>query len=203
MDFKLTIFSDYICPWCYVGQGPVEKLKTEYDIDVDWRPFYLRPDTPPEGMDLPDYVLRARASGSEERLQQLAEMHGMKFVSTERIYNTRLAHEATEYARLHGKLNEFHKVVFRKVYAESQDPSQWDVLRSAAEEVGLDGADMQQVVESGTYTEEVANQVQQAYQIGVTGVPTYVINDKYAIVGSQPYEVFKNALTQILSEKKD
>jgi len=181
----------------------VERLKTEYKIDIEWKPFYLRPDTPPEGMDLPDYILRARASGADDRLSQMAEQGGMKFVSTERIYNTRLAHEATEYARLHGKLNEFHKVVFRKVYADGQDPSQWDVLRSAAEEVGLDGVDMQQVVESGTYTEEVANQVQQAYQIGVTGVPTYVINDRYAIVGAQPYEVFKNALSQILSQKKE
>ena len=178
----------------------VDLLKAEYNVDVEWRPFYLRPDTPPEGMELPDYILRARANGSEERLSQLAEMHGLKFASTQRIYNTRLAHEATEYARLHGKLYEFHKVVFRKVYADGQDPSNWDVLRSAAEEVGLDGADMQQVVERGTYTEEVANQVQWAYQIGVTGVPTYVINDKYTIVGAQPYEAFKNALIQILEK---
>lgn len=179
----------------------VEKLKEEYQVDVEWRPFYLRPDTPPEGLPLPDYILRARASGSEDRLSQMAGMHGMKFVSTERIYNTRLAHEATEYARVHGKVNEFHKVVFRKVYADGLDISKWDVLRAAAEEVGLDGADMQQVVESGTYTDEVAAQVYQAQQIGVSGVPTYVINDRYAVVGAQPYEVFKRALAQIMNGK--
>ena len=179
----------------------VEKLKEEYNVDVEWRPFYLRPDTPPEGMPLPDYILRARASGSEDRLSQMAAMHRMKFVSAERIYNTRLAHEATEYAREHGKVNEFHKVVFRQVYADGLDISNWDVLRAAAEEVGLDGADMQQVVESGTYTAEVAGQVQQAQLIGVSGVPTYVINDRYAVVGAQPYEVFKRALDQIMSKK--
>src|SRR5689334_13579565 len=202
MDFKLTIFSDYICPWCYVGQGVVEKLKEEYQVEVDWRPFYLRPDTPPEGMDLPDYILRARANGSEERLEQLAALHGMKFVSTQRIYNTRLAHEATEYARGHGKANEFHKVVFRKVYADSLDPSNWQILRDAAEEVGLDAADMQSEVEGGKYTDEVAGQVQEAYQLGVSGVPTYVINDRYALVGAQPYEVFKKALAQIMNDQK-
>jgi len=170
-------------------------------VDVEWRPFYLRPDTPPEGMPLPDYVLRARSSGSEDRLSQIADLYDMKFVSTTRIYNTRIAHEATEYARRHGKVNEFHKVVFRKVYADGQDISNWDVLRAAAVEVGLDGADMQQVVESGTYTDEVAAQVRQAQQIGVTGVPTYVINDRYAVVGAQPYEVFKRALDQIMSKK--
>ena len=179
----------------------VDKLKEEYKVDVEWRPFYLRPDTPPEGMPLPDYILRARASGSEDRLSQMAATHGMKFVSTERIYNTRLAHEATEYARQRGKVNEFHKVVFRQVYADGLDISSWDVLRAAAEEVGLDGADMQQVVESGAYTDEVAAQVYQAQQIGVSGVPTYVINDRYAVVGAQPYEVFKRALAQIMNKE--
>jgi predicted DsbA family dithiol-disulfide isomerase len=178
----------------------VERLKAEHRVDVEWRPFYLRPDTPPEGMELPEYIRRARANGSEERLRGLALAHGMEFRSTERIYNTRLAHEATEYAREHGRGIEFHKVIFRKVYAEGVDPSQWDTLRSAAEEVGLNPDEMQRDVESEMYTAKVADQVRWAYQIGVTGVPTYVINDRYAIVGAQPYEVFNNALEEILKK---
>jgi len=181
----------------------VDQLKTEYKVAVEWRPFYLRPDTPPESMDLPDYILRARANGSEERLSNMARMLGLKFASTERIYNTRIAHEATEYAREHGKVNEVHRVVFRKVYADGQDISKWTVLRSAAEEVGLDADDMQTVVDGGKYTAEVARQVRHAQEIGVTGVPTYVINDRYAVVGAQPYEVLKNALAQILKGTND
>jgi predicted DsbA family dithiol-disulfide isomerase len=181
----------------------VEKLKAEHNVDVEWRPFYLYLDTPPEGRELPDHVKRARANGSEERLRQIADSYGMEFVSIERIYNTRLAHEATEYARERGNGNEFHKVVFRKVYAEGEDPSQWDVLRSAAEEVGLNADEMQREVESEKYTANVADQVRWAYQIGVTGVPTYVINNRYAIVGAQPYEVFKSTLEQIMQQKPD
>ena len=179
----------------------VERLKAEYQIDVEWRPFYLRPDTPPEGMELSDYIKRARANGSEERLRSIAGAYGMDFESTERIYNTRIAHEATEYARERGKGNEFHKVVFRKVYAEKQNPSQWDVLRSVAEEVGLNADEMQHDVESEKYKSNVEEQVRWAYQIGVTGVPTCVVNDRYAIVGAQPYEVFKQALAQIMNQK--
>lgn len=164
---------------------------------VEWRPFYLYFDTPPEGRELPEHVVQARARGSEERLKQIADRYGMEFRSTKRIYNTRLAHEATEYAREHGKANAFHHALFRRVYAEGEDPSQWNSLRATAEEVGLNPDEMQAQVESGTYTENVAKQVQTAYQIGVTGVPTYVINDRYAIVGAQPYEVFQNALGQI------
>jgi predicted DsbA family dithiol-disulfide isomerase len=181
----------------------VERLKAEHNVDVEWRPFYLYFDTPPEGRELPERIKRARANGSEERLRQIAESYGMEFVSTKRIYNTRLAHEATEYARVHGKGNEFHKVVFRKVYAEGQDPSQWDVLRSAAEEVGLDAEEMQREVESEKYMATVVDQVRWAYQIGITGVPTYVINNRYAIVGAQPYEVFKSALEQIMNQQPD
>ncbi len=169
-------------------------------MEVEWRPFYLYWDTPPEGKDLPEYVKRARAHGSEERLQAMANSHGMDFKSTARIYNTRLGHEATEYAREKGKGNEFHKALFRRVYAEGQDPSQWPVLRSMAEEVGLDADEMQQLVESGHYTDYVEEQVRWAQQIGVTGVPTYVINDRYAIVGAQPYEVFQSALAEIAKQ---
>ena len=191
----------------------VERLKAEHNVDVEWRPFYLYSDTPPEGRDLPEHVMRARASGSEERLRQIAESYGMGFVSTKRIPNTRLAPEATEYARQHGnparfnspiqreergKANQFHKVLFHKIYAEGQDPSQWDVLRSAAEEVDLDADEMQREVESEKYRATVVDQVRWAYQIGVTGVPTYVINDRDAIVGAQPYEVFKGALEKML-----
>jgi predicted DsbA family dithiol-disulfide isomerase len=181
----------------------VERLKAEHNVDVEWRPFYLYMDVPPEGRDLPEHVKRARAQGSEERLRQIADSYGMPFVSTQRIYNTRLAHEATEYAREHGKGNEFHKVVFRKVYAEGLDPSQWEVLRTAAQEVGLDPDEIQREVESEKYMAKVVDQVRWAYQIGVTGVPTYVINDRYAIVGAQPYEVFKNALEQIMKQSPD
>jgi predicted DsbA family dithiol-disulfide isomerase len=181
----------------------VERLKAEHSVDVEWRPFYLYLDTPPEGRELPEHVKRARASGSEERLRQIAESYGMEFQSVPRIYNTRLAHEATEYACEHGKGNEFHKVVFRKVYAEGQDPSQWDVLRSAAEEVGLDADEMQRDVEDEKYTAKVVDQVRWAYQIGVSGVPTYVINNRYGIVGAQPYEVFKSALEQIANQKDE
>ena len=179
----------------------VERLKEEYHVDVEWRPFYLYFDTPPEGRELPEHVKRARANGSEERLRSIANAYGMEFRSTERIYNTRLAHEATEYAREHGKGNEFHKIVFRKIYAEGHDPSQWEVLRSAAEEAGLNADEMQREVEAEKYTATVVDKVRWAYQIGVTGVPTYVINDRYAIVGAQPYEAFKNALEQIRNQK--
>jgi predicted DsbA family dithiol-disulfide isomerase len=175
----------------------VEQLRAEFGLVPDWRPFYLFWDTPPEGRELPSHVVRARAAGSEERLSQIAGSYRMKFASTKRIYNTRLAHEATEHARELGRAAEFHQVVFRQVYADGLDIGQWDVLRAAAQEVGLNPDDMQRDVAGAKYTAQVAAQVEQAYQMGVSGVPTYVINQRYAIVGAQPYSAFKAALARI------
>jgi predicted DsbA family dithiol-disulfide isomerase len=179
----------------------VEKLGAEYAIEVEWRPFYLYWDTPPEGRELPEHVKRARAAGSEQRLQQLATSLGMPFVSTKRIYNTRLAHEATEYAREHGLHVEFHRAVFQKVYGKGEDISRWAVLRSAAEEAGLDAEEMQREVDAGKYKARVEEDVKRAYAMGVSGVPTYVINNKYALVGAQPYDVFKRALETVVKSK--
>jgi len=127
----------------------------------------------------------------------MARVNGMEMVTPSRIPNTRLAHEATEYAREQGKGEDFHRIVFRKYYDEGRDIGCWEVLRAVSQEAGLDADEMQRVVELGQYTVAVNALVQEAYQIGVTGVPTYVLNDRYAIVGAQPYEVFLEALRQI------
>jgi len=179
----------------------VERLKAEHGAEVEWRPFYLRPDTPPEGMELPAYV-RARYTDTTERLRQMAHATGLEMVTPSRIPNTRLAHEATEFARVHGKGEEFHRVVFRKFYGEGQDIGRWEVLRAAAEEIGLDAEAMQREVDSGTYRAAVENQVAEAYHLGITGVPTYILDDKYAIVGAQPYEVFQEAMARLAAETR-
>lgn len=151
-------------------------------------------------MELPDYIKKARANGSEERLARMSAANGLKFKSTERIYNTRLAHEATEYAREHGKLLEFHHAVFQSVYAEGLDISHWDVLRQAAREAGLDADEMQAEVGNGKYTALIQAQVNEAQRIGVQGVPTYVMNNRYAVVGAQPYEVFLQIIERLKAD---
>ncbi len=196
MTNKLTIYSDYICPWCYVGQGVVERLKTEYALQVDWQPFYLRPDTPPEGMDLPEHI-RQHAAKTTERLRQTARSYGMEFVHVQRFFNTRRAHESTEYAREQGKSEEFHRAVFHRVYGLGQDISTWEVLRVAATETGLDADLMQKAVDSGKYITLVQAQVANAQALGITGVPMYVFNNRYGIVGMQPYQVFQQAMARL------
>ena len=179
----------------------VEKLKAEHGAEVEWRPFFLRPDTPEEGMELPAYV-RSRMAGAQERLKQMARAIGLEMVTPIRIPNTRRAHEATEFAREHGKGEAFHRVVFRQFYGEGKDISRWDVLQAAAKEVGLDSDAMLREVEEGRYRAEVEAQLAEAHALGITGVPTYILNDRYAIVGAQPYEAFHQVMAQLVAETR-
>ncbi len=201
MHIKLLIYSDYLCPWCYVGQDAVEQLKREHDVSVEWKPFLLRPDMPPEGMEL-SQSMREHMTETRQRLEQMAHAAGMEMVFPEHIPNSRRALEATEYAKGQGKGEEFHGAVFQKLYGEGQDIGRWDVLRSAAREVGLDADVMQREIESGTYTADLEAQIAEKFSLGITGVPTYIINDEYSIVGAQPYEAFKDAIARIELENK-
>jgi predicted DsbA family dithiol-disulfide isomerase len=177
----------------------VERLKAEHGAHVEWLPFLLRPDMPPEGRELPP-AIRARAEQAGSRLKQMAQANGLPMVTSTWTPNPRLAHEVTEYAREHGLGEEFHRIVFRKFYGEGQDIGKWDVLRSAAQEVGLDPDDMQSTVQTGKYTPIVEEQLSEAYLLGVNSVPTYVLNDRYAIIGAQPYQVFEQAIARLQSD---
>jgi predicted DsbA family dithiol-disulfide isomerase len=179
----------------------VERLKQEHNAQVEWRPFFLHPETPPEGLSLPP-EMQQRFAGTRERLKQMAQAAGLPMVMPDIIPNSRRALEATEYARELGKDQEFHRVVFRKFYGEGQDINQWDVLRAAAIEVGLDADEMQRETENGKYRQTLDSQIAEAYALWIEAVPTYVINDRYAIVGAQPYEVFEQVLTRLVQEGK-
>jgi predicted DsbA family dithiol-disulfide isomerase len=193
---KLVIYSDYVCPWCYVGQAPVERLKAERAVEVDWRPFFLHPETPPEGLRM-SREARERWGPTRDRLRKMAADANMPMVFPELISNTRRALEATEYARERGKLEEFHRLVEAAYYGERRDVNDWSVLRAAAEEARLDADEMQRLTDEGHYREAVDASIAEAVALGVSGVPTYILEDRYAIVGAQPYEVFRQVLDRL------
>jgi len=176
-------------------------MKNDYEIEIEWLPFELHPEIPAEGMQLPQHM-QARFGGMSERLKKLAHAAGMEMVIPSVIPNSRRALEASEYARTQGVHETYHQVVFRKFYGEGQDIHQWNVLKAAAEEVGLDSENMQSETELGKYHAQVNQYKSQAISRGITSVPTYIINDQQAIVGVQPYEVFEQALDKLSIEPK-
>ncbi len=131
---------------------------------------------------------------------QMARDAGMPMVMPDIFANSLRALEASEYAREQGKHEEFHRVVFRKYYGEGEDINRWEVLRAAAEEVGLDAEAMQCETKSGKYRPVLETHFVEAQAVGVSGIPTYIFNDKYAIVGAQSYEGFQRVMARLVAE---
>lgn len=197
---SIVVYSDYVCPWCYVGQTVIDRLSAEQELVVDWRPFFLHPETPPQGLRL-SAGLRARMGPAHERLRAMAREGGLEMVFPDLLPNTRRALEATEYARARDRVEPFHRAVAHRYYGDGLDVNDWAVLGSAATEVGLDAAEMRREVDAGAFRAALDQSVGEAREIGVTAVPTYIIGGRYAIVGAQPIEAFHEVADLIDTEK--
>lgn len=164
---------------------------------MDWQPFFLRPETPPEGMSLPSHVLE-RMRDPNHPLKRRADAAGLKMAEGRTwMPSTRRAHEAAEFARDHGKLDALHAILMRRYFGEKQDLYAWDVLRGAAVEAGLDPDEMQRSIEEGRYGDRVQQGVAQARALGVQSVPTFLIADRLAIQGAEEYATFEEAMRRL------
>ena len=141
-----------------------------------------------------------RFKAMRERLKQLAGSYGLPFVESGIRPDSRRALEASEYAQVQGKNEEFHRLVFKKLFGDGQDIHDWTVLKAAATESGLDPDEMQREVESGKYFEVLNKKLTEAQALNVNAVPTFIINSRYLVEGAQPYEEFKR-LIEYLAEQ--
>lgn len=200
---KITVVSDFICPWCYVGLEVIDRLWQKYDFTLDWAPYFLDPSIPPEGRtrtptttaDTPksDLEKRAEAEGIELRRGRTFTPH------------THLALQASEWARDNGDPRtalEFHRALFKAHFTAHENLMEVDVLARAAEQVGLDGADLRKALADGEFKQRVDEGIDHSYAIGVTGIPTFILNDQYAVVGAQPYEVFEQIMAKLGVEER-
>lgn len=179
----------------------VEKLAREYEIEVDWRPYFLRPDTPPEGTPLPERI-KAFIRDPHNPLKLRAEREGLKMVHRDVTPSTRRAHEAAEFARAHGKLNPMHAALLKRYWEASQDLYAMETLRGAATDAGLDPDALQASIEKGEYRQLVEDQVREAQELGISAVPTFIIADKFAVQGAQELTVFRHAMERLGAKPK-
>ena len=177
----------------------VDQLKANHDIVVEWRGVEIHPEIPPEGLDISPQ-LRAKFGGMSDMLREEAQKAGLAMIVPEIIPKTRLALEASEYAREQGKHEAFHERLFRKFYGEGQDVSRWQVLRETAVSINLDPDAMQRNTERGDYAKIVNGRMQELFSLGASGVPLYIFDNKYAVVGLQPYEAFEEVMTHITAD---
>ena len=207
---ELSVISDAICPWCYVGKRRLEQALALIDgarpFKVTWRPFQLNPQMPKEGMDSREY--RMRKFGSWERAQaRYAQMRevgrsvGIDFRHDlmARIPNTFDAHRLIWLAGREGSQDTVVERLFRAYFSEGSDIGDRRVLAELASEAGLDGTRTAPFLASSEGTAEVAAEEDVAKRAGLSGVPTFVLDGRVLLSGAQPPEVIVQALEQVPS----
>lgn len=175
MTVKIKVFSDYVCPYCFLAEFPLKEAIKEKDVEVEWLPFELRPLPQPTLKPEDDYL----PTVWRQSVYPLAKKMGVeiKLPSISPQPHTHLAFEGYQYAREHSKALEYNDRILRAFFQENQDIGKIDVLTTLAEEIGLNGKEFKLALETRRY--EIAHQQALEYgeQLGINSVPTFMIGD--------------------------
>ncbi|MBU2919141.1 DsbA family oxidoreductase [Psychrosphaera sp. F3M07] len=206
---KLDIVSDVVCPWCIIGykrlDAAIKELGMEDNIKIEWQPFQLNPDMPPEGEDLRAHLKRKYGTTLEDSIRfrkemaELGEEVGFKFDYFDglKAVNTLDAHILLEYAKSVGKQTELKNRLFASFYSEQKDISNKSILEQELQSVGLNVDDAMACLDDDILRNHVRAQEQQWKQTGISGVPTIVFNRESAISGAQSVDTYKQVLTEL------
>ena len=209
---KVEIWSDVVCPFCYIGKRRFENALAQFgprgEVQVEWKSFQLTPDfvpTPGESIHASlakkKGVSEAEGRRMNDYMTQAAKEVGLDYQFDKAIpANTFLAHQLIHFAAHHGQQDAMKERLFAAYYHEGQNLNELDTLVKLAAEIGLDAEAARQALAAGTYANEVRRDEYEAQQIGVRGVPFFVFDDKYAVSGAQPSEVFAEVLGKVWEE---
>ncbi len=200
---KIEIWSDVVCPWCYIGKRRLEHALDEFEhageVEITWRSFQLNPDTPP-GTAVPtrDYLAQRfgpQATAMTGRVAELARAEGLDFdFEAALTVNTLDAHRVLHLATDLGFGDAAKERLLRAHFTEGADLSDRDTLVALLAEVGADPDRVRAVLDSDQYADAVRADIADAQRLGATGVPFFVIDRKYGVSGAQPAEAFLQAL---------
>jgi predicted DsbA family dithiol-disulfide isomerase len=209
---RVDIWADLVCPWCYLGKRRFDNALAEFahagDVEVVHHSFQLDPSFPlGETRDQREVLTEKYGMTAEQaaksglEMEERAAADGLEYNMTGmKMGNTVDAHQILHLGAKHSLADAVMERLYRAHFTEQRSIFTHDSLVELAVEAGLDGAEARTVLESGTYAEEVAADGAEARALGASGVPFFVIDNRYGVSGAQPKEVFTQALTRAYSE---
>ena len=209
---KIEVWSDYVCPFCYIGKKQLEKaIKNsgyEGQIDVEFKSFLLDPTTPIDTEESIYTSLARKYNMSEQEAKNMtsnvasrAKEVGLDYNFDDmKTANTTAAHRLAKLAVEQGKAEIYNERLMKAYFLEGEAIGRHDVLKRLAKEAELDMETVQRVLESNEYEEAIEQDIYEAQQIGVRGVPFFVFNNKYGVSGAQPQGLFEQTIEQAASE---
>lgn len=205
----IDVVSDVICPWCFLGKRRLDKAVAallSQPLQVRWRPFQLDPSIPKAGVPRQAYLEAkfgpARLAELHKPLVTAGEREGIAYAfdKIKVTPNSLDAHRLIRWAHTHNLQGEMVERLFSLYWLEGADIGAREVLIKAAVDVGLDGTLVAQLLQSEADLDAVIAEINQASEIGITGVPTYILAGRYGVVGAQSAEVLTSAIMRAMSE---
>jgi predicted DsbA family dithiol-disulfide isomerase len=206
---QVEIWSDVVCPWCYIGKRRFERALSEFDgaadVEVTWRSYQLNPAQPkgdPQRHD--EYLARkmgaslAQVHQANERLVALAAAEGLDYhFETYRVINTFDAHRVMHLARRHGLGSEAHERLLRAQLVEGELLEDADTLARLAGEIGVPEDETRAVLAGSQFVDDVNAEIRDAAMLGCTGVPFFVFDRRFGVSGAQGSDVFAQVLERV------
>lgn len=204
---KLDIISDPICPWCYIGKTLLDQAmaqRPDHPFEIEWHPFQLNPDMPAEGMDRRDY-LETKFGGKEGAIRayapvlERAEAAGLTidFAAIKRTPNTLDAHRLLHWAGIEGCQDRMAMALFQAYFTEGRDIGDHEVLADLADSLSLDGAMIQRLLASEADRDAIRARDAQFRQMGISGVPTFIVGGQHAVPGCQPADLWVKVIDDL------
>ncbi len=206
----IDVVSDVICPWCFLGKRRLDMaiaLVPEAEVSVRWRPFFLDPSIPPEGLDRRDYMVK---KFGEERLKTIhdpliaagrADGVPYQFDKILRTPNTHNAHRVIRWAADAGVQPEIVEALFLAYWRDGRDVGDLEVLADIAGQGGLHGKRVKRDLASDLDKIEVFSEVQQAQSMGVQGVPTFILAQRFGVTGAQSADVLADGIRRAVEKQ--
>lgn len=209
---QIDIISDTVCPWCYVGKRRLEAAiarRPDLTFSLHWLPFELNPDMPPSGADRREHYAAKfgdgpRAAHMQQALEEAGRDAGIAFDfhHMKRIPNTRGSHRLIMWAESAGVQNKIVEALFKAYFLEGRDIGDHAVLTAIAAAAGMDGEIVATLLAEGVNADAIEELEAVARRMGVTGVPCFIVNRKYALVGAQDSEAFLQLFERVEAEEK-
>ena len=206
---RIVAYSDYVCPWCYIGLQRIERLEREFPVDVEWRPFELHPETPRDGADLRGRLGDARrVRAYTENIVALATESGLALEMPRVVANSHRSLEAAEFARNDatagdGAFRAFHRALFAAYFAERRDIGEIDVLCEIARAAGVDDQGLRQALADERYAAAVDRITREARADEILSTPTFVYEGGFRLTGGQEYAVFESVTRRLLFRRAE
>jgi protein disulfide-isomerase len=209
---KIEIWSDVMCPFCYIGKRNFETALDQFpekeNIEVEWKSFQLDPTLPEVAAESQEDYLARRKGMSLTQVQgmlasvtEMAKQAGLDYhLDRSVMVNSQKAHQLIQFAKTKNLGNEIEERLFKAFFTEGKNIANVDVLTQLGKEVGLDDEELQAAFTEDRYKFQMKQDIREAQNIGVTGVPFFVFDRKYAVSGAQPSQAFLETLSKSFSE---